>query len=216
MNKVYVSAICFLVVLLLLSQWQGCATKNELQSAIDDRAKVDSLFEKQGKELKDVQTAYGDTLKEAISLRLNEAQLTLLVQDLKMNLKKAQPITITATAAVVRIDSVTTTFHDTLPCQPFDTTFAVKQPYFSYSIRLTNKSHLLSGLELPFKITQVFNERSRFLRQPEVTVDTRIDNPYVKLQSVSSAVLKQNKGFKIANVVIPIGLGLIAGLYLSR
>lgn len=216
MNKIYVGIICFLAILLLLSQWQGCTTKNDLQAAIDGRAKVDSDFVKQGKELKDVLTAYGDTVKEAISLRLNEAQLDLLVQDLRSTIKHRQPMAVTVSGLQVRIDTVKTIFHDSLPCQPFDTTFQVTDKWFKYAIQLTNKSHTLSDLEVPFKITQVFNERSRFLRQPITTVDTRIDNPFVKLQSVSSAVRKEKSGFKVVNIFIPVGLGVLVGMYLAK
>jgi hypothetical protein len=203
-------------ILFAMMHFKACSLKKELSTATEGRAGVDSLFEKQGKQLKDVTFQDGEKGKQVKALQLSNAQLTLLVQDKDAYIKGLKSVALIQNHAEARIDSSVITFHDTLPCPPFDKTFHIKEEWMSYDVRLTNHSHLLSGLSIPFVMTTTITERSRFLRSPEVLANTKFDSPYLHLTQSSVAVEKKKKGFKAINLVIPLAAGTALGIFLAK
>jgi hypothetical protein len=203
-------------ILFLLMQLKACSLRDELSTAIEGRSRVDSLFEQQGKKMKDITDDHGSKVKQVKALQLSNAQLSLLVQDKDAYIKGLKPVALIQNHAEVRIDTVETVLHDTLPCAPFDISFHVKEEWYAYGIRLTNHTHVLSGLSIPFVMTTTITERSRFLRGPEINANTKFDNPYLHLTQSSVAVEKKKKGFKVMNVVVPFLIGVAGGIYLGN
>lgn len=216
MNKaVYQVVLIGLIIILFLTYLRQCNTINELNKAVQLRAKVDSLFNEQGKELEKVISEKGDIFNQVKALQLNKAQLELLVQDKDAKIKKLKPIALLQNAAKIKIDTSFIYLHDTLPCDPFDTTLATKNEFYSYTVNVTNKSHKLINLEIPLKQTITITEKNRFLKSPDITVQTKYDNPYLLLSQSSAAINKEHKGLRLANIGICLSIGLVSGIILS-
>lgn len=210
-----IGCIFFFVIICMLSVFT-CNVKKDLYSEIQDRAEVDSAFEKQGHQLSAVTLESGKSASQVKALQLSETALQLLVNDQQASIKGLRAQALIKQKAEVKIDTIHTVFHDSLPCPPFRIDVPVLNLWYSMDLSITNKTHDIFNLVIPFTETTTINERHRFLRGPEITSASSFDNPHLHLSQSSVAVVKKNKGIKVANFTIPIGIGMALGIFLEH
>lgn len=203
----YLAAALFFLYLLL--SFKSCQEEKQLINAIEDKEKILKEFVKIGTEFKDVKTQNGLLVKQNKVLELNSSEMAVLVDELKMTIKNQRPQTVIQTTSIINV-------HDTvrikLPCDSFD----VKKSTLWYSWALSYRPDTLNfEFAAPVKITQTITERSRLFRKTLYNIQTKVDNPHVQIKGVSTAIVKQNKGFKILPFVA-VGLGSIIVYSLVR
>lgn len=147
------------------------------------------------------------TLKE---LTVTKDSLINLLEDLKIK----KPKNITKIITEVKYVDIPIIYKDTIPCDTFIEPFKYKDKWLTINGISSNNGFFFKNLNVTSGITLVKGEKKNgFLKQNEEVISVISDNPYLKVNNISSYTIKPKKIFydKWWFKTILFGTGIIVG-----
>lgn len=192
----YVGAIIigFLLFLLLKFNW---GNKNQADYFFD------KWNHKNDSNLKVINNKLGQLSYISEVTKLNKDQMEKYVENdakLKELTKKYSDLMAVVTKKMgVYVDTIQTTFHDTLPCDDFEKVDSLKNRYYSFKYMITKSGFMINNLEFPDTSHTIIGEKkSGFLNLKRTyVVEETHSNKYMKVKQMEPILnLPKNNNLK--------------------
>lgn len=92
----------------------------------------------------------------------------------------------------------------------------VATPYYEISQTINKSSITIDSLKIKDTLQLRFVERSRFLKSPTIEVQFFHTNPYISTSESNSVIYKPKKKSFFKRVVVPVAVGVAAGILISK
>lgn len=196
------------IAAMLFFNMKQCGTSNDLRDAIEASQQETRTYKDKNGELVYYNSAI---VVENRDLKLFNDSLAETVKDMKIK----KPEVIIKTISILRIDTVTKVFRDSLPCDDFVKNDTIERIFYRINYTLTKDSITFNEIYIPNEQTIVVGEKKNgIFKKNEYVVAIKNSNPLVIQEDIEPYIIKP-KG-KLFQDGIKVGVGVLVGILIAR